>query len=168
LIPGSPTYIDKIDFSYKATTTRTFPAARLCIAENVQNQSVQLRDSAGSFIGPATGTYYRANSTQTQQGGEIFKFSDESLATVIATGSVITSPGGMALVRDVVRFDLRVALKGQEVGLIFQNITRAQQDTGVASNTGFGPVGTWTGARAPDIYAALEALASKVKACIGE
>lgn len=162
---GQPTYIDRVDFSYKPPRQPTFSKVKLCVAENVTNQPVQLRDAAGSFVGPATGTYYRANNTQVQSGGEVFKFSDESISTLIASGTAATNPTGLSIVRDIVRFDMKVALKGSEVELVFQNITRAQQDTGVTSNTGFAPVGTWPGARAPDIYAVLEGLASKVKAC---
>jgi len=162
---GQPAYIEKIDFTYKPQTPPSFSKVKLCVAENVTNQAVQLRDAAGSFVGQATGTYYRANNTQTQSGGEVFKFADDSIRTLVATGTTTTNPSGMAIVRDIVRFDLKVALKDSGTELVFQNITRAQQDTGISANTGFAPVGTWPGARSPEIYTALESLAQKVKSC---
>ena len=162
---GQGTYVDKADFSFDASSGVAFAALKLCIAETVQNQAVQLRDGAGSFVGPATGTYYRANNVQTQGGGEIFKYSDDSLSTLIATGTTMAAPSTMGLVQDIVRFDLKASVKGSRVGLLFQNVTRAQQNTGAAANTGFGPVGAWPGARAPDVVAALEAVAAKIRGC---
>jgi len=163
---GQGNFIDKADFSFDATREPAFSELKLCVAENVQNQAVQLRDSAGSFVGRATGTYYQTNNVQTQSGGAVFKYVDDGLATLVATGTTMAAPSSMGLVQDVVRFDLRASVKGKNVALLFQNITRAQQNTGTSANDGFSPVGAWSGARAPGVIAALEAVAGKLRQCV--
>lgn len=156
-------YIDTIDFSYQTLQPTEFSKLKLCVAENISNNAVSLQDSAGSFVGPATGNYYQNNRTQTVQGSGIFKYLDDNAATLIATG---TADGGkLAFTRDVLKFDLKAGVSGNDVTIKFSNITRAQQNTGSSANNGFNPVGVWKGARAKQVYGAIEAVANKVKSC---
>lgn len=160
---GRAIYIDSIDFSYQASQSHEFSKLKLCVAENVTNHVVTLQDSAGSFVGAATGNYYRSSQSQTVQGGGIFKYVDDAAAILIATGT--TEGGKIAFSRDLLKFDLKAGINGSDVTIKFSNILRAQQSTGSIANDGFNPVGAWKGARANKVYDALEAVANKVKAC---
>ena len=158
-------YIDRVDFSYRSPARHDFSKLKLCVAENVSNGSVSLRDSAGSFVGAASRTYYQANNVQAVQGDGVFKLVDDPSSTLIATGTVVSGES-TAIVKDYVRFELKASTSGENVGLDFYAITRAQQNTGSLANDGFAPVGVWFGSRAPDIYASIQKVADKLKGCI--
>lgn len=159
-------YLDAIDFSYQAEHAPQFTAMKLCIAENISNNPVTLTDSAGSFVGPATGTYYSNDKSQTIAGGSIFKYVDDASSTMIATGTVDGGPAAWGLTRDILKFDLKVATSNASVTLRFSNIVRAQQSTGSGVNVGFQPVGTWKGAKPLQVYSVLESIAAKIKTCL--
>lgn len=152
-------YLDRIDFSSPAAVD--FSRLKLCVAENVHNDSVTLQDNAGSFVGRASGTFYAQSNTQTVQGGSVFKYADADTGTVIASGSTTAA---ILLTKDIVRYEAKATVAGT---LVFSHITRAQQSTGSLTNDGFGPVGVWAGARSEGVYAALEAVATKLKGCTG-
>lgn len=166
--PGNASgdYINSVDFSYQSSTPVTFNKLKLCVAENVSNRAVQLTDSAGSFVGSASGHYYDVQHSQTVQGGGIFKYADASLSTLIANGTVDGGPVALGLTRDIIKYDLKASAHTSQVGLVFTNITRAQQATGSVANNGFSPVGTWSGAHPKQAYAALEGIANGIKACM--
>jgi hypothetical protein len=158
-------YLEAIDFSYQPAQPVAFSQLKLCIAENIANNAVTLQDSSGSFVGPATGTYYHNTQSQTVQGGGIFKYLDDATSALIATGTTDGGSTALGLTHDIVKFDLKAMTSGTGVTLKFSNIMRAQQYTGSATNDGFQPVGMWRGAGAQRIYASLESVAAKVKAC---
>lgn len=167
-MPGnaSGSYINSIDFSYQSNAPEGFNKLKLCVAENVSNRAIQLTDSSGSFFGPATGHYYNDQHSQTVQGGDIFKYADASLSTLIANGTVDGGSVALGLTRDIIKYDLKASTHGSLVGLTFTNITRAQQSSGSAANDGFSPVGTWSGARPKQTYAALESIVNGIKSCL--
>lgn len=167
-MPGNASgdYISSIDFSYQSSLPASFNKLKLCVAENVSNRAVQLTDSAGSFVGPATGHYYNVQHSQTVQGGDIFKYADASLSTLIANGTADGGPVALGLTRDIIKYDLKASTHGSQVGLVFTNITRAQQSTGSVANDGFSPVGTWSGAHPKQVYTALESIANGIKGCL--
>ena len=164
--PQGEAYIDKVDFSYARTTSTDFGKLKLCIAENVQHNETNLHDSAGSFVGRYTGTYYQTDHRQVIGGGQVFKLVDDASAVLIATGVTIVPPSGMALSPEYVRYELKTSAKDKQVGLTFFSITRAQQNSGILSNNGFQSVGIWPGSRASDVYASLERIANKIKNCL--
>lgn len=157
-------YIDKVDFTYKSAQSPDFGKLKLCIAESVTNDAVQLRDSSGSFVGAATRHYYQVGNTQSVGGGSVFKYIDDSKSTLIANGVTVAGAGN--LTQDYVRFELKSAVTPNEVQIQFYSVTRAQANTGAASNDGFAPVGIWQGSRSPEVYSSLEAVAAKVKGCL--
>lgn len=159
-------YLEAIDFSYQADHEIAFAAAKLCVAETINNSAVTLSDSAGSFVGAATGTYYSNDKSRTIAGGNVFKYVDDTVATLIANGTADGGPAVWGLTRDILKFDLKVATSGTGVTLKFSNIVRAQQNTGSGVNIGFTPVGTWKGAKPLQVYSVLEGIATKLKACI--
>jgi hypothetical protein len=160
-------FIEAVDFSYKPAQLVTFSAIKLCVAENISNNAVSLRDSSNAFVGPASGNYYSNTQSQTVQGGSIFKYVDDASATLIATGTTDGGSSSWGLIRDFVKFELKAAISDMGVTLQFTNIARAQQDTGLSSNNGFQPVATWKGARPMKVYSALEKIAAKIKSCTG-
>lgn len=158
-------YIKSIDFSYQSNPAASFSKLKLCVAENVSNRAVQLNDSSGSPVDPASGYYHDVQHSQIVQGGGIFKYADASLATLIANGTIDTGPAAPGFTRDIIKYDLKASAHGQQVGLVFTNITRAQHSTGAAANDGFSPVRTWE-AYATRAYAALEGIANGIKSCL--
>jgi hypothetical protein len=84
---------------------------------------------------------------------------------LIATGTTDGGSTALGLTRDIVKFDLKAMTSGGTVTLKFNNISRAQKYTGSIANDGFNPVGMWRGAGAQRIYASLEAVSEKIKAC---
>lgn len=163
---SNASYVDRVDLSYVAAAPRPFSKVKLCLAENVSNNAVTIRDSAGSWVGPATKTYYQTNNVQSVAGGSTFKYVDEASSTAVVTGTTVSGEGQGLLSKDFVRYDLKAATAGNKVALVFSNISRAQQDTGISKNDGFAPVGAWPGARAPDVVAALEKVGARVRACL--
>lgn len=158
--------IDTVDFSYTAASPRSFEALRLCVAENVHNREVHLQDSSGSFFGPASGRYYETKNSKTVQGGDIFKYIDSSLTTLIAIGVEDGGPAASGLTRTFIKFDLKASVRDTRVGIVFSNVTRAWETTGSLSNTGFGPIGTWSGANPMQAYAALQGVSNKISRCL--
>lgn len=158
-------YLDTIDFSYQPAAPVSFSKLKLCVAESLTNNSVALNDASGSIVGSATGTYYSDNNNQTVQGGGIFKYVDDSLATLIASGTTDGGKPGWGLSSDFVKFELKASTSDSGVLLKVSNITRAQQSTGLLANDGFQPVGTWKGAGAMRIYEALKVVTGKVESC---
>jgi hypothetical protein len=159
-------YLEAVDFSYQPTQPVAFSQLKLCIADNISNNTVTLQDSSGSFVGPATGNYYQNTQSQTIQGGGIFKYLDDATSALIATGTTDGGSTALGLTHDIVKFDLKAMTSEAGVTLKFSNVTRAQQYTGGAANDGFNPVGMWRGAGAQRIYASLESVAGRVRACL--
>lgn len=163
---GSNTYIDRIDYSYTSTTNPKFSTLKLCVAENFTNNDITLSDSGSSFSGAYTGTFYQVNKTQNVAGRDVFKYVDDTTSTLIAIGTTTSISQQLIPITDIVKFEVKSSVSGNNVQIEFFNITRAQKDTGYASNDGFNPVGAWSGARAPDVVASLESMANKIKSCL--
>ena len=163
--PGNASggYINSVDFSYQPTMPVSFNKLKLCVAENVSNRAVQLTGSARSFVAPASGQYHNVEHSQTVQGGGIFKFTDASLSTLIANGTI--DGGRLGVTRGIIKYDLKASVDGSQVVLVFANITRAYQATGAAPNDGFSPVATRRTKYPMQAYAALEGIANGIKAC---
>ncbi len=163
---GNGTYIDRADYSYQTDSAPSFSSLKLCVAENFTNNDVTLSDSSSSFVGAYTGNYYQVDKTQNVTGKDVFKYVDDSTSTLIANGTTTSVSKQLVPITDIVKFEMKSSLKGRNVQIEFFNITRAQKDTGYATNDGFNPVGAWSGARAPDIIASLEGIANKIKSCL--
>lgn len=159
------TFINTIDFSYRTNKEIGFNKLKLCVAEKVSNRAVQLDDASG-FRGPITGNFYAANHRQTVEGSDVFKYSDATLSTLIANGTVDGGPVALALTRSIVKYDLKASVNASQVILVFTNISSAQKSTGYVANSGFAPVGTWSGAYPMQTYAALDGIAKDIKACL--
>lgn len=163
---GQSTYIDKVDHSFIPSKNVTFSNLKICAASTFVNDAVTLKDNAGSFVGAYTGRYYQQNNKQQVNGGDIFKLIDEQSSTLIATGNKKTKSQQGGLVIDFIKYDAKISLSNNHVQLQFQNIQAAQQSTGVLSNDGFRPIGTWAGARAPAAVETINNLAVDFKNCV--
>lgn len=155
--------VEKIDWSFATDKPVEFSRVKRCIATNLHNDEVQLRDSAGSWVGPATGNYYRQDNRSTVQGASVFKVVDDQNQFLVAQGQTDRTTG---LSGWIMRFDLEAALEPGRVVLIMRNVKLAASSTGSLGNDGFQPLGTWF--RFKSNYAALEAVASPVRSCIFE
>lgn len=155
--------VEKIDWSFRAEGPVEFSRVKRCIAVNIHNDEVQLRDSAGSQVGPATGNYYRQDNRSAVQSGDVFKIVDDQNQYLIAQGQTDKTSG---LSGWIIRFDLEAAVEPGRVVLVMRNVKLAASDTGLLSNNGFQPLGTWF--RFKSNYAALNAVASAVRSCITE
>lgn len=166
---GRPQYVLAINFSADTAISPIdgYRKARLCIAEKISNDTVTLADSSHSFIGPATGRYYQIDSAHPVAGGATLQASDDELKTVIAKGSTHYSAGPSLLAIDYyLKFTIRFTAEQNRLSIKFTDITQAQADTGSMPNTGFGPLGTFWGATAPDAYKAAEQVANTIFQCV--
>lgn len=153
--------VDRIDWSFSTEKPVEFSRIKRCVAANLHNDEVQLRDSAGSWVGPATGNYYRQNNQSTVAGSSVFKVVDEQGRFLVAQGQTDKT---MGLSGWIMRFDLEAAIEQDRIVLVMRNVKLAASNTGAAGNDGFQPLGTWY--RFKTNYAALEAIALEVKGCI--
>lgn len=153
--------VQLIDWSFQFDRPLEFSRLKRCVAANVQSDQVQLRDSAGSWVGPATGNYYSGDNRTTVQGRDIFKFVDEKAQVMVVQGQTDRTSG---LSGWIIRFDLEVALEPQNVVMVMRNLKLAASNTGVAANDGFRPLGSWY--RFKSNYAALAAVTSVLKECL--
>lgn len=163
---GQSTYIDKIDHSFSTSKSISFSNIKVCAASVFTNDSVSLKDAAGSFVGAYSGQYYEKSNSQQISAGNVFKLIDEQSNTIIVTGNMKTKPQQGGLIVDYIKYDAKISLINSNVQLVFQNIQAAQQNTGGSSNNGFRSIGTWSGARAPAAIETIDNLATSFKNCL--
>lgn len=162
-LSGKQTQIDTVDGSFAVSDEVPFNKISLCAVDVFQNNGVTLSDNANSFFGAYTGNYYQKNNSQQVASGERLKYSDEKTKTLVVHGNVETKP---SLVINIIQYDAKIQATPNQVKLTYQNILRAQKNTGVLANDGFSPVGTWAGAKAPTVIDLLNKLSAKYKSCI--
>lgn len=63
---------------------------------------------------------------------------------------------------DIIKYEVMVSVQGNQVKILFNNITRAWQNAGGAGNDGFQPVGLWQGSRADNVYHGIEVIVLNV------
>lgn len=153
--------VEKIDWSFPTELPLEFSRIKRCVATNIHSDEVQLRDSAGSWVGPATGNYYQRDNRGTAQARDTFKIVDDKSQFLIAHGQTDRTSG---LSGWIIRFDLEAGLEQGHVILTMRNLKLAASSTGSLGNDGFQPLGSWY--RFKSNYAALDAVAATVKACI--
>ncbi|WP_304535762.1 hypothetical protein [Sphingobium cyanobacteriorum] len=153
--------IETIDWSFPIERPLEFSRIKRCVATNIHDDEVQLRDSAGSWVGPATGHYYQRDNRGTAQARETFALVDDKSQFLIAHGQTDKTSG---LSGWIIRFDLEAGLEQGRVILTMRNLKLAASSSGSLANDGFQPLGSWY--RFKSNYAALDAVASTVKSCI--
>lgn len=163
---GNSTYIDEIDKSFQLEKEIDFDKLKSCSVDVFANESVLLRDSAGSFVGAYTGNYYQNNNSSVIQGGNLFKYVDEKGKALVVNGRIKTKPQQGGLIVDIIQYEVKLALNTNRIKIVFQNIKAAQENTGGTSNMGFRNIGTWSGARAPAAIEAIDQISERYKKCI--
>lgn len=153
--------VDRIDWSFSPPKSVDFARVKRCAATNIQNDEIRLRDSSGSWVGPATGNYYQTNNSFSAAGGSIFKVVDDQNRFLVAQGWISKPVFGFSW---ILKFDMELALDGQSVGMVMRNIKLAMTNTGSASNDGFQDL--LTSYRFKQNYETLSAAADAVKSCI--
>lgn len=78
--------VDKIDWSFSPGRAVDFSKVKRCVAVNPTNDEIQLTDSAGSWVGPATGNYYQKGNSSTVAARDIFKIVDDQEKFLLAQG----------------------------------------------------------------------------------
>ena len=156
--------IDSIDYSFPISKPVEFARIKMCIASNVTNNGVVLKDSAGSFVG-RTGNYYQTHNAQSIQGGGIFKYVDDASKSLVAQGSVGRQGGLGGIIGLSIRFDLEVTGETNAVKMRMLHIEQAMKNTGYSSNDGYMPVGVWGGSMYKKNILALNGVAEQLKSC---
>lgn len=155
--------LDKVDWSFVPAKTIEFSKLKRCVATNLQNDQIQLQDSAGSWVGPATGKYYRNNNQSAVAAQSVFKFVDEQAKALVAQGWIDKLVFGF---RWIIRYDLELAIEGDGVKMVMRNVKLAMSNTGALSNDGFNDLRT--SYRFNQNYASLKDAADRMKSCIVE
>jgi hypothetical protein len=146
-----------VDFSYSANIS--FAKMKMCIAENVSNDAVDLHGTKG-MAGLSQALAGKYQSATIVPGGDIFKFSDAALGTIVAAGSV-PSEGAVGF-EGIVRFHLNVTVSAGHVEMVFTNVEDALK---YADGSGsFAHVVPRIGFQST--YNALQLLANNIKSCV--
>lgn len=148
------------------TFTRTGGSGSLpqCIAEIVSNQGETISDSSGSFFGAYTGNYYSRNNSQQVTGGNVLEHTSTDGKTVVSSGS--TRYQASALVARSVRFKLTAKKTDNGVDYRFSSLQQAQLNSGAAANTGYNPIGSWSGANPDLAMKSLSDLTDQINECM--
>jgi hypothetical protein len=162
---GNNKAIDTIDYAFSISTPIQFSRVKMCVVENITNNEVQLSDSAGSFVG-RSGTYYQAHNGSTVQGGDVFKYVDDTAKSLVARGSINRRAGFGGIIRLAIRFDVEISVSDANIKIKMLHIDEAMTSTGSASNDGFRPIGIWTGSMYKKDIVALDGLADQLNACL--
>lgn len=136
--------------------------ARICVSQLVTYGDVVIRDSARvSHVSPVPGSV--AGDTTAVAGGDVIRTVDLDTGLLVAQSRVpVTSMLMKYSVESTITFEAREGrFKITQTG-----IRAAQEYTGYAANTGYQPVGLWTGSPWKKVEAALQKLASKIGDCV--
>jgi len=155
-------YINNIRYSH--TPAVDFAKVKQCVALNISNDNVRLTDNNGSFVGQYTGRYYNINNSHTDFAPNTLVTIDEFHRYLIVNGNTYYTA---RMIGNAVRFKLQIQVRpnNNEINLLFDNITRAQLNTGSLSNTGFTPVGVWYGAGTEDVIKAIDIVKNNLTDC---
>ena len=155
--------IEKIDWSFTPPGTVDFAKLKRCVAINLQNDEIQLKDSAGSWVGPATGNYYQRDNRSTIEGRDIFKIVDDQSKFLVAQGWIDKQ---VLAFKWIIRFDLELGLEGGTVKMVMRNIKLAMSNTGSGTNNGFFDLST--SYRFKQNYETIKEKGEIIKSCIME
>lgn len=164
---GGKDYIDKVTHEFVMKNKPSFSRVKICVVENVRNDSVDVKDAASSFTGAYTGNVYHIEKGRTEGGGQTVRLVDEDTETIIATG---VTDYTKAMIASYLRYDVKIVSSEQEnkLRMVFSRIEAAQSNTGYMSNDGFNPIGTWYGTGSGAALEALGAVAQQLNSCISE
>lgn len=180
-IDGSFATLPGVTLSSDSSSNQFFESARFdydsssvsgdtleyCIASTVENRGVSLTGETASYISPFTGIRYSNESTRETGAGQVIAFVSDDKSEVVANGTTnYRATFGMAPIERAVQY--RLSARGSESGLslIFDSLRQAQLNTGVSANTGYHPIGAWSGAGASHAYDSLRSVAKDIQGCM--
>jgi hypothetical protein len=163
---GGSTHINKMDYSYTPSTIVSFETLKVCAATVFRNDDFLLKDDARKSSEDFKYDYSQSHSFHVG-GGNIFKLIDEKSNTIIASGNT-RAKSQWGIINDIIKYDAKITLSHNRVGLIFQNLQYAQENTGDFPNPGFKPISTWSSSRASVAVGSIEHLVSDFKQCVNQ
>lgn len=117
-----------------------------CVLLSLNNDDTTLTDSASSFFGKYSGTYYDIGNNSTVSGGEVIKYIlKDSTGLIAQAKTTYSTTFGIAPITRTVRYDLLIEKNETNITFDANNITHAQLDSGSATNSGFTKLGAWDG-----------------------
>lgn len=138
----------------------------VCISQNVQNRGVTLRGTESRTM-PFTGRTLSYESKDQIAGGQVIRYLSEDKKLVVAEGSETYGLGGLLTgVERNVRYTLTVKAALDEKIFSFDKLEVAQLSSGVASNSGYGKIGSWSAAQPELALKALQKVADDLDRCI--
>jgi hypothetical protein len=151
---------------FKVSAAGAAPMSALpgCVASTISNDPVTLSDSAGSFVGAYTGTYYQVGSRREVGGGNIIQYISPGGEDIVAKGATMYSSG---LIQRSVRFTLRIRDLGPGRLYQFSGIEQAQTSTGYMPNSGYNRVHAAPGGGAGHVLGSLKSITADLESCIG-
>ncbi len=161
---GGNSFLDRYEVSSQASASSDLA---FCMASSMSNKDVQLSDTANSFVGQASGNLYISGSRSNSAGGEVIKYKSDDGSKVAAQGRADYSfTFGFAPISRTVQFDVVAKKDSGKLLIAFTDIMQAQKETGVATNSGFTPVGAWDGANPDMALSTLKDVAAKIQSCM--
>ena len=134
-----------------------------CVAANVNNDSIVVRDSAGSFVGAYTGNYYQTNHAASVGGGNVMQYVSPDASEVVAKGP---TRYWAAMVERAVRFNLAIKDDGQQRTYKFTAVEVAQMNSGTWPNSGFVRAAMNPGAGGGHALKNMQQIANHIDACL--
>jgi len=138
----------------------------LCVALVVSNSGETLSDSSNSFFGAYTGNYYSLEKSVQVGGGNVLQYVAPDNNSLVAEGAVRYEVS--SLVTRSVRYKLSASQLDGGRSYVFSDLAQAQINSGAASNTGYGPVGSWSGANPDLALQSLERVADEIERCLAQ
>ncbi|MDE1557027.1 hypothetical protein N5J23_11080 [Comamonas aquatica] len=157
-------FIVEAKYSYKLANPTEKDALPLCVSQIVENRSVGVKGNTTS-IGPYTGRLYTQQISSTLGGGQVIRYVSDDRKKVIAEGAA-TYETGSAFVSRNVRYVLTAKTEEQALNLSFGKLEHVQLDSGVASNNGYGKIGSWAGATPDKALEKIKSVAEALHQCL--
>lgn len=148
---------------YSHTPAVSFDKVKRCVALNISNDNVRLTDNNGSFVG-YKGSYYNINNSHTDYAPSTVVFVDDNQQYIVVNGNTGYTNN---LIGYAVRFrlQLQTMVNDNKINMLFDNISRAQLQTGLSVNDSFHPIYTHYGAHPDKAVEAIEIVKSNLTAC---
>lgn len=159
--------ISSVKFEYSAPPPELANALPACLARVIDNRSVTLSDSSGSFFGAYSGHYYTQNNTRETGGGAVLSHVSDDSKSAIAQGTVkYTTTMALLPIERSVRFVVAANINNESRSFSFEKLEQAQLTTGAVANNGYSSLGAWSGADPDLAIASLRKIADSLNNCL--
>lgn len=163
---ADPQYLDRVEAP--VVTAEAVPArqlaerARLCITQNVTNDSVVLKDTSrvNPMFSVAT---MSAGDTNAVAGGDVLRTVDLDAGLIVAQSRI---PFTHMMMKHSIESTITFEAKDGRFRITHSGIKAAQLSTGYASNNGFQPVLMQAVSGYKKIEVALQEVSTKISTCV--